>query len=319
MSLPPDLLQLGQAHRRRQQELARKASRLITRLWSRIDSHDPLNSWRDLAAADALRTLALAQAAGAAGADTYVTAALARQDITGPAAGTVSADSLSGIASDGRPLGTLLEQPAFEASGFLAHGLPADVASAVGQRHLTRIVATQVADAARVATGVATVASRAHGYIRMLSPPSCSRCVILAGKFYSSNAGFQRHPLCDCVHIPAAENLRSTVTSPRDFFDSLDAGEQDRVFTRSGAQAIRDGADPAQVVNARRGGLTTAAGLPFGRRQLRPSPVFGRQLFTTPEGRLPRGAPRLMPESIYQIAKDREDALRLLKRFGYIL
>jgi hypothetical protein len=61
--------------------------------------------------------------------------------------------------------------------------------------------------------------------------------------------------------------------------------------------------------------------------------IFGRDLFTTTEGTTKRGvagkvmeglpggrkAPRLMPESIYQIAgRDRDEAIRLLRRFGYI-
>lgn len=315
--LPPDLLRLAQARRRRQQELARKASRLAKRLWTRVDPRDPLGSWRSLAAAEALQVLTLAQLAAADGANGYVAAALAAQGEDGPPAGLVNPDTLAGIASDGRPLDSLLEQPAFEVSALVADGLSTDAATAVGARHLTRIVATQVADAARVATGVGTVASRATGYVRMLTPPSCSRCIVLAGKFYRTNAGFQRHPLCDCVHIPARENLRDTVTSPRDFFDSLDAAEQDRVFTVAGAQAIRDGADVGQVVNARRGGLTTAAGQPYGRRRLRRTDVFGQQLFTTTSGAR-RGAARLMPESIYEVAENREDAIRLLRRFGYI-
>lgn len=352
--LPPDLLRLAQAHRRRQQELARKATRLVKRLWARVDPRDPLGSWRSLAA-EALQVLTLAQLNAADGANGYVAAALAAQGEDGPPDGLVNPNALTGVASDGRPLASLLEQPAFDVSAFVAGGMPASAASAAGARHLTRIVATQVADAARVATGVGTVASRAHGYVRMLSPPSCSRCVVLAGKFYATNAGFQRHPLCDCVHIPARESLRDAVTSPRAYFDSLDAAEQDRVFTAAGARAIRDGADPSQVVNARRGanGLTPAGAritaaearmLRGGRDRghLISSDIFGRQLYVTTEGTTTRGlagqrlgaretgiktggryrsarAPRLMPESIYEIAENREDAIRLLRRFGYIL
>lgn len=315
--LPPDLLRLAQAHRRRQQELARKATRLARRLWARVDPRDALGSWRSLAAAEVLQVLTLAQLNAADGANSYVAAALATQGEDGPPDGLVDPNALAGIASDGRPLGSLLEQPASEVSALVVDGLPVDAAGAAGARHLARIVATQVADAARVATGVGTVASRAHGYVRMLTPPSCSRCVVLAGKFYATNTGFQRHPLCDCVHIPARESLHDAVTSPRAYFDSLDAAEQDRVFTVAGAQAIRDGADVGQVVNARRGGITTAAGQPYGRR-LRRTDVFGRQMFTTTAG-AGRGAPRLMPESIYEIAENREDAIRLLRRFGYLL
>jgi hypothetical protein len=128
------------------------------------------------------------------------------------------------------------------------------------------------------------------------------------------------------------------------------------VFTKAGAEAIRLGADIGQVVNARRGafGLSTAGarvtaaearmlrgGRDVGRLETRN--VFGRDLYVTTEATTTRGAagvrlgaredrvktkgarytsaraPRLMPESILKIAgNDRDEALRLLKRFGYI-
>jgi len=32
---------------------------------------------------------------------------------------------------------------------------------------------------------------------------ACSRCAILAGRFYAFNAGFQRHRHCGCQHVPS--------------------------------------------------------------------------------------------------------------------
>lgn len=112
--------------------------------------------------------------------------------------------------------------------------------------------------------------------------------------------------------------------------------EQDKVFTKAGAKAIRDGADVARVVNARRGaaGLTPASkrlteaekqaarrGLDRGRLQT--TRIAGRDLFLTSEAVTRRGVNRpvrLMPESIYQVAgDDREMAIRLLRIHGYIL
>jgi hypothetical protein len=81
----------------------------------------------------------------------------------------------------------------------------------------------------------------------------------------------------------------------------MSAAEQDKVFTKAGAQAIRDGADPAKVVNARRGMQTAADG----------------RLYTTEAAG--RTASRLMPEQIYREANgSRDEAIRLLRRFGYI-
>lgn len=59
---------------------------------------------------------------------------------------------------------------------------------------------------------------------------------------------------CDCRHIPCPEAVADDLTTdPRAYFDSLSGPEQERIFTRSGAKAIRDGADMGRVVNARRG------------------------------------------------------------------
>ncbi|MFP3986887.1 hypothetical protein U9R90_05170 [Streptomyces sp. E11-3] len=99
----------------------------------------------------------------------------------------------------------------------------------------------------------------------------------------------------------------------------------------AGAQAIRDGADITSIVNARRGMATASA--------------YGRRLRATREGTTTRGAfyrseraraiargqapadigrafrlrtPRLMPEEIYRLAESRDEAIRMLRRFGYI-
>lgn len=59
---------------------------------------------------------------------------------------------------------------------------------------------------------------------------------------------------CDCRHIPCTEDVADDLrTDPKAYFDSLSESEQSRIFTKSGAKAIRDGADMGRVVNARRG------------------------------------------------------------------
>src|SRR5690349_7711437 len=113
---------------------------------------------------------------------------LEEQGIDATAAGEVVVASLAGVASDGRPLDTLFEQ----AGNAYTFGL---------------MVTTQLQDAARSAASVAiAVRASAGGYVRMLNTPSCSRCVILAGKWFRWNAGFDRHPKCDCRHVPSRED-----------------------------------------------------------------------------------------------------------------
>lgn len=272
------MLRTAVAHYRRQQRITTAALAAANRFWRRGD------------VAGLTKLVAAAQQAAAQDAATSVPLMLAEQGIpVDPVHVIVSA--LAGIASDGRGLASLLEQ-------------------AVNLRDMRLMVATQVQDAARVSAGVAIAARpRVTGYIRMLNPPSCSRCVLLAGKWFKWNAGFERHPKCDCRHVPTAEDQADDLrTHPDQYFDSLTPDEQDAAFGKAGAQAIRDGADIGQVVNAR-AGMSTAS---IGGRPVR---------ITTVGATRRRGArPRLMPEQIYAIAgDDRAEARRLLAGNGYIV
>jgi hypothetical protein len=138
------------------------------------------------------------------------------------------------------------------------------------------------------------------GYVRMIVGKTCSRCLILAGRRYQWNAGFRRHPRCDCRHVPVAEDVPGDVqTDPDAYFRSLSRAEQDDLLGKDGAEAARAGADLAQVVNARRGMYT----------------ADGRQYTREAASRQRR---RLMPEQIFREAKDRDDAIRLLRLHRYI-
>lgn len=251
----------------------------------------------------------------------------------------VEPSSLVDIASDGRALDSLLYGSVITAKGYIgqndtsggALGAVTESAWRAGLYALQLRVQTQVADASRVATGLNIASHTRMGYVRMLNPPSCSRCAVLAGRFYRFSAGFLRHPGCDCRHVPSTEDIADDVlVDPTEYFESLSADMQDKTFTVAGAQAIRDGADMSQVVNARRGanGLSTA-----GRIERRN--VYGQQLVTTTEGTTKRGVagkvirnrgrnpdttPRLMPEDIYEIVGgDRDETLRMLQLNGYVL
>lgn len=214
---------------------------------------------------------------------------------------------------------------------LIADGMETSAAMGSGRQALTALAVTAVADAARQAASVDLITRPGVGYTRMLNPPSCARCVVLAGRWYRWNAGFQRHPLCDCVHVPttsgsqAAAKAEGLLTDPYAYFDDLSADEQARIFTKAGAQAIRDGADVYQVVNARRG-MAGANRVRNGRR-LNLSPSDPRRRWTR-EGTTPRSnyyrtggrkAFRLTPEGIYSQAANRQEAIDLLTEYGYIL
>lgn len=189
-------------------------------------------------------------------------------------------------------------------------------------REVEQLVMSEVADAFRTASQVETVASGEwQNYVRLLNLPSCKRCVVLAGRIYRDLDGFDRHPGCDCIHVPvqdwAEAEERGLVASPEDAFERGDV----LGLSKADARAIADGADANQVVNATRGtsqpGITSAL----------TTEVFGRRVKATTAGTTKRSKwrrdnptrlVRLRPESIYKAARDSEDARRLLKLYGYI-
>ncbi|WP_416906229.1 hypothetical protein [Micromonospora echinospora] len=248
-------------HYRRRRRLADALAAVAARLWRRINPDDIARSWAT-ALVDLVPVTNAAQLAAARTADAYLDAVLDAQGIDPTAEGRVVPAALAGVASDGRPLASLLYEPAIGTLSAIGAGATVDRALAGGYVSLDMMVRTQVADAGRAADQAALVTRpKATGYVRMLVGKSCSRCVVLAGKRFGWNAGFLRHPRCDCIHVPAAEDTPDDVmTNPKAYFESLSTAEQDRAFTAAGAQAIRDGADIFQVVNARRGarGLATA-------------------------------------------------------------
>lgn len=138
-------------------------------------------------------------------------------------------------------------------------------------------------------------------------------------------------PHCDCVHVPATEGRlkgaksEGLVTNPYDYFNSLSEREQDAIFTKYGAQAIRDGADIYQVVNARRG-MSAKGKRPFVSadsfyRRYTKEGLGKRSVWRQRGGKTDRyGIGRLTPEGIYAIAGgDRGVAEHLLRSNGYIL
>lgn len=306
--------------------------------WSTVPPRNIVAGWAGIAS-QLVAQLAAAQIKAAQLGDEYVPEVLQELGIDPVATATVAPGSLA-IGSSGMDLATVLGSVPMRALHVAADGGPAAGLDA-GDSLLAGIVTTQVGDAGRLAASMRTVASpRVGGYIRQCAPSACSRCLVLAGRWYRWSAGFLRHPRCMCVNVPVGQTAgKGMVTAAADRFQAMSRTEQDRIFTKAGAQAIRDGADINQVVNARRGalGLSPAGGrltaaerleLQGGRDvgRLQSTQLFGRSVFTTTEGSTARGMAgqalngraRLMPESIYAIATDRADAVRLLRVYGYL-
>lgn len=289
-----------------------RALATATRHWHRLGPNWIADAWRERIPTV---TAAITTAQRTAAASALVSGALAlgEQGTWAPPDGLVNPDAFAGLAADGRSLDTLLRGPAITARTLISQGVEPAQALAAGGRQLSMMVLSEVADAGRGAAGVQIAARPRVGYVRMLNPPSCSRCVILAGRFYRWNQGFLRHPRCDCKHVPtmvtdqAEAFAKGLIDDPYTAFDRMSEAEQNHVFTNAGAQAIRDGADMYQVVNARRG-------------------MKYRGAFTT-EGTskhgwagqiLRRGQKRMTPETIYRLNPNREQAVEALRAQGYI-
>lgn len=155
-----------------------------------------------------------------------------------------------------------------------------------------RLVASLIQDAGRAAQQVGITSRPRVQHVRHLSPPSCGRCAVLAGRVYPYSEAFKRHPGCDCVMIPV------TVASPNLTYDpnTLARSGQIAGLSKADQKALADGADFNQIVNVRR----SSAGL-------------------RSSGEALTRAGRPTPAGIYAQAGTREEALALFERHGYLL
>ena len=300
----PALSEVAAEHAAFRRRIALAVAAEARKSWSLVDPARISDTWLSQMSR-VLVLLTGAQRAVAGRADSYLDQVLDAQGANPGGRAKVVTSALSGIASDGRGLDGLLYRPVIAALSGIQRGTGVAQSMAGGGFLLDMIARTQVADAGRAADQVAmTARPQATGYVRLLVGGSCSRCAILAGRRYSWNATFNRHPRCDCTAVPAREDSADDLrTDPRRYFNALSTIEQDRVFTRAGAESIRLGANIGQVVNARSG--------------MAPAQVAGRTVSATTAGG--GGRIRLMPEQILRdAAGNRDEAVRLLKRFGYL-
>ncbi len=316
----------------------------VDSLWAELAPDDLTGSWLAGIGQRIVRAVQAGKLLAAATGQPYVDAMVAADGLTSdymPGAARVTPRAFSLSAADGRPLDSLLYLPVIRTKTLLQGGLTLQQSMTKGLLDMQRVVASEVADAGSSAAGVAMVGNRAvTGYIRRVRPGACARCAILAGRWYRYDAGFQRHKRCQCYGEPATSARPGRPLSPRAFFDGLTPAEQDRRFTKAGAQAIRDGADVGQVVNARKGMTvldgydrrvlgtlqgTGRTGIYYWRERDAAEAATGiryaRGAADIADG-LPRfklSAPRLMPEEIYRLAGDREELIGLLRRYGYLI
>lgn len=291
--------------------LRSKSQDLAARAWGDVSPAFLSESWVRIGP-QFVSQLALLQVQAATAGSEYGAATLAAQGTWVPPEAFVDAGAFGGWASSGARLAVPMGSPIIDVKALIGGGMGVAPAMKRGLGALQTLSGLQVSDAGRGSAAIDTAARQDVGYTRMLNPPSCSRCVVLAGKFYRWNEGFRRHPRCDCVHVQTqasstqAARSEGLVDDPYDYFHSLSEADQDRVFGQGYAASIRDGGDIYQVVNSKRGrvGAFTTEGTT--RRG------YAR-------GSLNRGQRRMTPDTIYRLNPKREDALAALRQQGYIL
>lgn len=298
----------------------------VLRAWRRMgDDFDA--SWRRNSTT-ILSVLIEAQQQMAEKALSYVPRVLAETDIPDLPAGDFRPDSLVGVASDGRRLDTLAYGAVTEAKTAVGNGATTQQALNSGGDWLELMTKLQVADAARQAVGIMTASRRnLSGTVRVLNPPSCQRCAILSGRFYRWSTGFRRHPRCDCTNQPVSSQAYAQaegfITDPMDIYRT--GGIRD--LTEAQRFAIDNGADITKVVNATRGMSTTAVrrvGKAAEGKVLAAAPGALDLLAPLRRAQVARGGVRtadtglLTPEGIYQQARTRDEAIELLREWGYI-
>lgn len=333
-----------------------KAVARSLRQWKRMDFGALDASWAVVAPA-ILRQSNAAQIAAAKTSDRYASELSSSYEFDQDVARIVP-QSFVGVDGSGRSMESLLHGAVTTTKQAVGAGLGRVEAFEAGASFLATMMKTGLADLGRASDLTAATGKGYTHYVRVVNPGACSRCAILAGVDSFQNA-FKRHPACKCTTAPVV--MDGTITppglhsSPDDYFESLSPAEQDRVFTKGGAEAIRSGAKVQDVVSARRGasGISTSRGIGrettanSGRRMSRTrigtdssgNPIMG---YTTTEGTY-RGnfrstqnqigvgsqridgnrysatqRTRLMPESIVGLTDDLPTRQLLLRDAGYL-
>lgn len=230
----------------------------------------------------------------------YTPHLLSTMGIVAPPAGQINPAAFLDRAPNGTPIEQLLSGSTRVAKTAVGRGVSSRAALGQAQVWLTGVLLTVLADTGRGVMGADIAQRRAlAGYVRVVNGSACADCMILAGKFFRWNSGFERHPRCQCRHVPAPSKKyaedHGLISDPYEGFFGLSEADQDRVFGEVQARAIRDGADIYRTVNVSKRGLGTAA---------------SNARYGTPN--------RLTLEQIYERSANRDIAIRIMRGQGYI-
>ncbi|MDU0478382.1 hypothetical protein QVA66_03905 [Staphylococcus chromogenes] len=317
-SLPPGVREEAEA---RAAVLRKALVELRTEVMPRHRPQD-VDKWVASKSADLIRVVTEAQLENAALVDQTFDMALLAQGWQDTPIGLIVPEEFAGVMPDGNSLDLIPQAVANRVKERLATGSEPLRAWQAGGELLATIVQTALSDSSRMAKAVAGLARPRTLYVRMLRPPSCSRCAVLAGKRGHWAKPFLRHPGCDCTQVPVPKNSTDRFTGPafdsKAFFDSLPATEQRRIFGKAGAEAISEGADVSAVVNSASGmsasgdGFTTAGATNRGRAM---------RYYLGRDGSM-RGQPMMkrlsVPQIIAQTEGDPRRRIAQLYKHGYL-
>lgn len=271
-----------------QNDAIRRSDRLtarVLRLWGRVPIDDLDAGW-DLVAPEMVAAVSAVAVQNAASSGRMVNTVARADGMRG--GDLIVPNAFTGVDGSGRSTAGLLHGAVTTTKEQIGSGVAARTAFLAGSAYLAAMTKTVVADLARSASAVSSAGHSYTRYVRVVNPGACARCAILAGSDRFSKP-FERHPSCRCTSVPVRDGDSipdGLHASPEEHFWSLSPEEQDRIYTKAGAEAIRLGADPIQVVSARRG----AAGMSHSRA--RPSlPWQTRRMQRVPIGRYPDGSP----------------------------
>lgn len=281
--LPQATADLYRADQRRVAEVLT----LVRGQWAQM-GEDLDAGWRQVAPRLVAYTSAAMVGAARDGAAS-VPAALAETGFDVPPDAEVEPRAFGRTASDGRSLAGLLYGGVVAARTATAGSLSERLS--VGQRFLDTAIHTQVVDAARLSSQAAITARPAVGWVRMVNLPCCQDCAALAGKWFRHSASFDRHPRCDCIGRAAHQD-----EAPEGYAETFTLDDVTDLSTGQ-RQALENGADFGRVVNRRETRRRMASpGRTGPGRSLRPGSV----------------------DWIYANARDREHAIQLLQRRGFM-
>lgn len=334
------------AHEDARAEVIRDLMIWLAQMWPPGQPMDPVR-WFDTYAEIYAEQVVRAQLEAAILASSSVAAALEAQGSTKKSDYELDLPAFTSTDALGRPVMGQAYASAAMVGGAVAGAVDAGGSATIALAQAWQMTAVSLAQATQLIVSdnarsvkAASMLSRDVGYIRVLTPPSCPRCVVLAGKFHRNpTADFKRHPGCDCTQIPydrGAKDLsgfQKLQVDSEKYFENLSPTDQDRWLGKASAEAVRQGADISQIVNARRGMHST-------------TDRFGQRTLVTTEGTTKKGwaarylregyraklrkqpgsryrrmdVHRLMPEEIYRMAGgDRDISMNLLHKNGYYL